>query len=191
MTSLTPVGRITDLLVGAGFRSMQVPFRIRGLMIDVPAVLFGADKTLDLIIVADTATEKSERILQKLETFARALDAVESRRAITIVLAGPRPSGVLAESMARIARVLYVEAKDGGWEEKELRERLAVLMPLKLPEASVTIADPIGELKTSAALQENSVAYLIDIAGGGNEAVSAELYIQIGKPLEDKAETPE
>jgi len=48
-------------------------------------------KEPDLIVVVDTAFETEERAKSRIESIARALDVVASKRPLTAILAGPRP----------------------------------------------------------------------------------------------------
>ena len=61
MNDITPVGRITSMLLEAGYRSVSTPLVIGGLKFDFPAALVGTDPSPDLILIADTAFEQEER----------------------------------------------------------------------------------------------------------------------------------
>ena len=54
MNDITPVGRITSMLLEAGYRSVSAPLVIGGLKFDFPAALVGTDPSPDLILIADT-----------------------------------------------------------------------------------------------------------------------------------------
>lgn len=65
-----------------------------------------------MIVVGDLAEDSSERLQQKVETVARALDAMRSVRPLTVIVVGPRPSPASLQGMARVARVLPVGMAD-------------------------------------------------------------------------------
>ena len=154
MIATTPVDKVIDLLVDAGFRRLPTPLAIAGFKFDVPGALVGTDKQPDLIVVTDTAFDTGERIKNKIEAIARALDVVQSKRPLTAVLTGPRPSTHILDSISKVCRVLPVGALSeadvvamgDADQEAGLRNWLAVLLPLKLPQTTDATADPIDEL---------------------------------------------
>jgi hypothetical protein len=77
----------------------------------------------------------------KLEGVARSLDVARSKRPLTVVIAGPRPSSANLETMSRVCRVLPTGTVLDRDTEDSLRNWLAVLLPLRLPEAHAPIAD--------------------------------------------------
>jgi hypothetical protein len=91
LSATTPVEKIVELLAGAGYKRLATPLDIAGLKFDFPAALLGTDPSPDLIIVFDTAFETEERVKNKIQSVARALDVMKSKRPLTTILAGPRP----------------------------------------------------------------------------------------------------
>src|SRR5258708_4784946 len=156
----TPVEKIVELLVSAGYRRLVPPLTIVGLSFEVPAALVGTGAMSDLIVVADTAFETDQRIQKKLEGIARALDVARSKRPLTAVLAGPRPRTPVLDAMSKVCRVLPVGTVVDRDQDAALKNWLAVLMPLSLPQARGELADPMKELSRQ-----------VDT----NDAVSAEL----------------
>ncbi|WP_433951577.1 hypothetical protein [Brevundimonas bullata] len=130
MTAITPVERVCEALAKAGYVKLDRPLTIATLTIDLPAAFLGADTSPDLIVVGDLAEDSSERLQQKVETVARALDAMRSVRPLTVIVVGPRPSPASLLVMAQVARVLPVGMAD----EAQLKNWLAVLLPLDLPD---------------------------------------------------------
>src|SRR5690349_13896012 len=108
MTATTPIEEIAELLVGVGYKRIGTPLSIAGVQFELPAVFVGTGVSPDLIIVADTAFESEQRIQQKIEGVARALDVMRSRRPLTAILAGPRPRSMALDAMSRVCRVLPV-----------------------------------------------------------------------------------
>jgi hypothetical protein len=98
MNAPTPVDRVAEFLVAAGFRRLGTPLEIAGLKFDFPIAFVGSPPSPDLILIADTAFDNEQRILKKVESLARALDVVESKRPLTVVVAGPRPHSATLEA---------------------------------------------------------------------------------------------
>lgn len=187
MTAPTPVDHVGEVLSGAGYRRIAMPLEIAGLKFDLPAAFVGASPSPDLILVADTAFESEHRILTKLQGIARAMDVVRSKRPLTAVLAGPRPSSAVLDSMSRVCRVLPIGTILDESPDATLRNWLAVLMPLNLPEPSASIADPLTEIASQLGGLQPEVAGLVDLAQHGADAVQARLHEIISAPLADES----
>lgn len=183
MTATTPVERISEMLTGAGYQRLTTPLRIAGLTFDFPAVFIGTAHQSDLIVIADTAFESEQRILKKVEGVARAMDVVRSTRPLTAVLAGPRPVAATLGAMSRVCRVLIVGAALEGDPQAALWNSLAVLMPLRLPQPTSEVADPIGEVARQVADLDPGFQELLKAAPQGAEAVRNRLYELIAEPL--------
>jgi hypothetical protein len=179
----TPVDRVAEVLAGAGYRRLATPLEIAGLKFDLPAAFVGTSPSPDLIVVADTAFDEEHRILRKIEGIARAMDVVRSKRPLTAVLAGPRPSSVVLDSMSRVCRVLPIGTILDEDPDVALRNWLAVLMPLNLPEPSASIADPLTEIAGHLQGLLPEVAGLVDLAHQGADAVQARLHEIISDAL--------
>src|SRR3546814_11630079 len=76
------------------------------------------------------AAQGERKVLQQVEGIARALDVMRSRRPLTTIVVGPRPVGKTLEALAQVGRILSVEE---ATDPAELRDQLAVLLPLELP----------------------------------------------------------
>jgi hypothetical protein len=123
-----PVERVVALLCKAGYERLPQPVEVAAIPFEFSAVLAGS-ASLDLVVVVDTVTDSDvASIRRRVEGLSRALDLVESRRPLTVVLVGPEPTPELQLALTRIARVLVV----GPHGERELREAVAVLLPLEL-----------------------------------------------------------
>lgn len=176
MSDATPVGRITAQLLAAGYRSVSAPLVIGGLKFDFAAALVGTDPSPDLILIADTAFDQEERLVAKLEAVARALDVARSKRPLTVVIAGPRPSSANLEAMSRVCRVLPTGTVLDKDPEGSLRNWLAVLLPLRLPEAHAPIADALEQVLTLGTGLDQEVADLVVPAKQGTRAVQTQLH---------------
>lgn len=183
MIASTPVDHIAELLAGAAYRRLAMPLEIGGLQFDLAGAFVGTGSSPDLILIADTAFEEGQRIQRKVEGIARAMDVVGSKRPLTIVLAGPRPASSVIDAMARVSRVLPIGTSMGDGGDVSLRNWLAVLMPLRLPEPSASIADPLAEIASQLGALDARVAALTKTAGAGEDAVASELCQLISLPL--------
>jgi hypothetical protein len=156
---------------------------------DFTAMLVGADRAIDLIIVIDTLEEQEPRIRQKVEALSRALDLVASRRPLTVILAGPPPRNIIIEALGRVCRVLSVGTPVGDGADQFLSDVLAVLLPLNLPQMSEAVADPLGELRKHLLPGEDGIESLLAAAPMGSEAVKQALRVLIQEPLHIDPET--
>lgn len=188
MNDITPVGRITSMLQEAGYRPVSTPLVIGGLKFDFPAALVGTEPSPDLILVADTAFEQEERLVAKLEGAARALDIARSKRPLTVVIAGPRPSSSNLEAMSRVCRVLPTGTVLDKDPDGCLRNWLAVLLPLRLPEAHAPIADAPDQVSKLGAGLDPEIAELVIPAKQGTRAVQVQLHKIIDAAVADADE---
>jgi hypothetical protein len=184
LTAATPVERIVELLTGAGYRRLATPIEVAGLKFDFPAALLGTGASSDLIVVVDTAFETVERAKNRIESISRALDVVESKRPLTAILAGPRPGTSVLDAMSKVCRVLPVGSTiEEGDEETTLRNWLAVLMPLHLPQTTDVTADPMNELSQEIGVPDAFVSELLSAAPRGSDQVQTILYKAVKEPL--------
>jgi hypothetical protein len=183
LIAATPVEKIVELLTGAGYKRLATPLDIAGLKFDFPAALLGTDPSPDLIVVFDTAFETEERVKNKIQSVARALDVMKSKRPLTAILAGPRPPTATLDAMSKVCRVLPIGAAIEGGEEAALRNWLAVLMPLQLPQTTDATVDPMTELVQQIEDPDPNTKRLLDAAPHGPEQVRAVLCELVEQPL--------
>ena len=188
MNDTTPVGRITRLLLNAGYRSVSAPLVIGGLKFDFPAALVGTETSPDLILIADTAFEQEERLVTKLEGVARALDVARSKRPLTVVIAGPRPTSANLETMSRVCRVLPTGTVLDKDAEVSLQNWLAVLLPLRLPEVHAPTTNVLEQFSKLGAGLDQEVADLVIPAKQGTRAVQLQLHQIIDDAVADAKE---
>jgi hypothetical protein len=188
LTAATPVDRIVELLVGAGFRLLPAPLDIAGLKFDLPAALVGTGLSPDLIVVLDTAFDTEDRIKNKVEGIARALDVVRSKRPLTAILAGPRPGSTILDTIAKVCRALPVGPVGDGDEDDILRNWLAVLMPLYLPKTTDAAGDPMKELLQNVDKEDAAAMELLSAAPRGPKEVENALHRIINEPLVEAEE---
>lgn len=146
MTAGTLIARVASLLLAEGYRPLSMPLRIGAVPFEFAAAMLGPDRTPDLVLVVDTIDELEGRVRQKIVALSRALDVVGSRRTLTAILAGPRPQASTLEVLGRVCRVLPVGTPVDASADEQLHDALAVLLPLRLPEPTDAVADPMGEL---------------------------------------------
>ncbi len=171
----TPTERIVTALLAAGFRSVS-PLELAGISFDFPAAFLGDDRSLDLVLVADLAFDEPKTLLQRVESVARALDVMRSKRPITLVLAGPRPNRDVLEAMSRVCRVLPITSGKSEDADSAIRNSLAVLMPLKIPRPSTATTEPLRKVRLKAGKMDDEILALIDVAPRGANAVREKLH---------------
>lgn len=191
MSIATPVDRVSEVLVGAGYIPLPTPIAIGGLKFDVPAAFLGSDPSPDVIVAVDTVSEDQNRLLRKIEGIARAMDLAGSKRPLTAVVLGPKPASSVLDAMSRVCRVLPVGTILDGDAEEKLGNWLAVLLPLRLPELGAGIANPLLELSGRVDDLDPEIADLVNTAGQGAQFVRARLAELISAPIEvDFEEAP-
>ena len=179
MSETTPLERVSQRLVDAQFKRVPKPLTIGGLEIDAPAAFIGSPPSPDLVVVGDTLEQTPPRLQQTVEGIGRALDMMGSRRPLTLVVVGPRPTSAALTALSRFARVLPVgDAAD----EANLANWLAVLLPLPLP--------VMNDDRAAAALdavidgsRESIEAEFLALAAAGPEAVADRLAAFVDEPF--------
>jgi hypothetical protein len=178
------VEQVVSLLLEAGYRRLAIPFHLAGLQFDVAAVLIGTGKASDLVIVEDTVISTGRDIQVRIETIGRAMDSLESKRPITAILIGPRPSAPELDAMSRVSRILPVGASEPSDQNAVLRNWLAVLLPLQLPPTGEKLADPMAEISGQVDSENIVVSKLLASAPFGTLAVKQRLYEILEQSLE-------
>ena len=140
---------------------------------DFDAVLVGTGTLQDLIVVVDTVTTEEPGMTRSIQGLSRALDIAESKRPLTVVLVGPRPTENVIEALSRVCRVLPVGSASGEDAEENIRDWLAVLLPLMLPNQSDLSADSVAELQEMLSDNSDPVTskLLLEASYNGKEKV--------------------
>lgn len=183
MTDSTPVSRITLTLEAAGYHRIANELRIGNLKFDFPAAFVPKENSAELILVADSTDEPEDVLRRKVDSVARALDVSQSMRSLTLVVTGPRPSDATLESLSRVCRVLPTGSISGPEGETVLRNWLAVLLPLNLPQAEAVAANPLARVYVSAEALDDAAKTLIKMALQGQAAVKSALYETIDEAV--------
>jgi hypothetical protein len=96
----------------------------------------------------------------------------------------------MLDAISKVCRVLPVGTLSGEGDEAALRDWLAVLMPLTLPQASDAIADPMRELLQGIDPDDAVTSELLAAAPRGADDVREAFHNLVQQPL-DSAETYE
>lgn len=137
-----PAERVAALLVGAGYRKIDMPLQVAGLTFDIAGAFVGVGHSADLVLIGDMAADGERKVVQQVEGVARALDVMRSHRPLSTIIVGPRPIGKTLETLTQVGRILAVEE---ALDPAELRDQLAVLLPLELPATLSADRDLGGE----------------------------------------------
>lgn len=176
MTDSTPVGRVAAALEDAGYQRIANGLQIGELKFQFPAAFVKAKSSAELILVADIASESETQLTRKVDGVARALDIASSTRSLTLVVTGPRPSASALESLGRVCRVLPTGNITGDDGDQVLKNWLAVLLPLSLPQPESVEGNSLARIRAAAQDLDETTKKLIDVASLGEGAVSKGLY---------------
>jgi hypothetical protein len=183
---MTTVERVVSVLVGSGYKELSKPLFVASLPFDFAAILVAQERALDLLVVVDMDTEKDERgLTQKVQSLARALDLMRSRRPLTVILTGSQPTQLTLNALGRVGRVLMVSVPAGPSPDQALRDALAVLLPLpELAEMSA-LADWRSELDAhlSVGEMEGLLNSVLPAADRGSEAVEQEFAARLRREI--------
>lgn len=190
-----PVERVVAMLKDAGYVPVEQPQSIAGIPFEFAAMLVG-DTSLDLVAVLDLAIDaKEERIRRRINGLARALDVVGSRRSLTVVLVGPRPSQGLIQEIGEVSRVLAVGTPVDG-DDAFLWDALASLLPLQL--VTETEHGAKGREGDWAEVRDRlrkkyptELAPILAVSGRGEGAVREALRTVLSMPVDEMAEANE
>lgn len=141
---------VLDLLGEAEYVPLQPPLVIGSVPFTFAAVLVKPDRTLDLIAIADLLEDSERRLIQKVSALARALDVAQSRRSLTVVSMGPPLTSECAEVLSGLCRLLPVGTPVRPADSHLLRDALAVLLPLRLPNPTSQVVDPLAQVAAYA-----------------------------------------
>ena len=157
MNVLSPVQKVVNHLEQSGYKKLPNTLQLASLSFEFPAVVVSADSQSDLVIVVDTIDNDDNKLREKIEGVARALDVLRSKRSITTVVVGRRPDNDILNDISRYCRVLPLGAEDGACFETSLVNWLRVLTPLSLNELSFEVRDPKASLSAAAAEMDDEV----------------------------------
>lgn len=160
---------VLEVLESAGFERLPRPLVVAGSAFEFDAAASGTGVSHDLVVVA-SMPPSSRRLVRLLSGLSRTLDQVDSRRPVTLVLLGDALDRATIADLERYARVLTIETHKP--QSADVREAVAVLLPLVLPSTASRGRDPLAEV--AIALGNDISAehqVLIDAAEGGPDEV--------------------
>lgn len=182
-----PVKRVVEMLVEGGFVEWDGPLAIAGIPFRFSAALVKPG-TLELVVVADVAASSGDVLLEnQLDGLARALDLLRSRRSITVVPVGPQPDSDTMNALAQVARVLAIGTPIGVDADEQLRDALAVLLPLRIAtedDGRQTWDEIVEELLQVPDASLVDLDALIDASAAGADEVESVLKGLLNATLE-------
>ena len=172
----TTTERVVQMLEAVGYKRMPSPLAIAGLTFNFRAVFMGDSRSLDLILVADMAFDDQQNLLRSVEGVARTLDVIQSKRPITLILAGPKPSKEVMSAMSRVCRVLPIASSKTEDLDSAVRNSLAVLLPLVIPDTTAATGEPMKQVEQRSSQLDADIREVISIALRGSSAVEQALH---------------
>lgn len=166
MTGL-PAQRVAALLIEVGYRRIDLPLQMAGITFDIAGAFVGVGHSADLVVIGDMAADGERKVVQQVEGIARALDVMRSQRPLSTIIVGPRPIGKALEALAQVGRILAVEE---ALDPAELRDQLAVLLPLELP-GTLSAERDLGGEDTFVLPDDPLAEALLEASKFGEEAV--------------------
>ena len=190
MSDSRPVRRVVELLEQHGYRALSADLSVGTLSFKFAATLVGSRNSHDLVVVADTIADSSEsHIRRQVQALGRALDMAESRRSLTLIIVGPNLSDPTLRELSRACRILSVGTPTGEHAGDAVRDTLAVLLPLDIPEEASGTVDPLVRLQGElSGLPPEEVTRFLGASRVGSRAVEQELENWIGSALPEEAE---
>ena len=102
---------------------------------------------------------------------------MRSHRPLTTIVVGPRPVGKALEALAQVGRVLAVEEAANP---ADLRDQLAILLPLELP-ASLSLDRDLGTGESLALPDDPLARELFEASKFGEDSVRARFHAAISQ----------
>jgi hypothetical protein len=160
---------VLGVLGEAGFLRLPMPIVVAGTSFEFDAALIGTGVSQDLIVIGGLAADPN-RLAQLLSGLNRSLDRIESRRPVNLVLLGGRPERAYLAQFEAAARVMVLDKADPTF--ADVREVVAILLPLRLPSAAGTTTAPLDEVqeRLSSKISSDHLT-LIDAASAGSKGV--------------------
>lgn len=163
------VDAVLAQLESAGFERLPSPLVVAGATFDFDAAARGTVYSHDLVVVALTS-QAPARLVRLLSGLNLTLDRVSSRRPVTLVLLGNALDAPAYADLERNARVLTIESDDPS--EEEIREAIAILLPLDIPPTGRQGRDALAEVEAVVGREwSEEHRDLVEAAASGSEAV--------------------
>lgn len=185
---MSTTDRVLDILVReGGYRQLPKPFKVGSISFDFTHALVAGERANDLVIVIEIKGDTvDDGVVRKVMALTRALDVMQSKRPVTVVLTSGQPRTETVQSISKVCRVLPVGAPTGPNAISAVRDWLSVLLPLTQPPAVEMLLDWETDLRTATAASANGelMDNLINAASGGKEAVETVLADAITKAVD-------
>jgi hypothetical protein len=184
---MTTSESVVQILVGeGGYKELPRPLRVGSLSFDFAYALVAGDKANDLVIVIELKGDTADdTVIRKVLSLTRALDVLQSKRSVTVVLTSGQAAPETVQSISRVCRVLPVGAPSGPKAIDTVREWLSVLLPLAQPPPVATLVDWEGDLRRNIAANAAGpfLEELLSAAPTGKLAVEQVLASAIQVPV--------
>jgi hypothetical protein len=176
---------VLSVLEDAGFERLPKPLVVAGSTFEFDAAARGSGLSHDLVVVASELSSP-RRLVRLVGGLSRALDQVESRRPVSVVVVGPALDAATTMDLERHARILTIGSEAPN--PNEVRSAVAVLLPLTLPDASSQGRDPLAEVAHAIgpSLSDDHRAF-IEAARLGSDAVRETLRRYVASAVEGDA----
>lgn len=172
---------LTQELAHAGYKSVPSPFQIGDIALDFDFVFEAPGNQLDLAVVLTSvkSTEDGYRKYWQVQRLARALDAVDSKRTITVLALEGIKNETLATDLQSVARVLVVD------KSLPLRRLIAPLLQLHVPELGSGNFDGMELARKSIDGQYAGDLYkIMDSTQSGSQRVAAQYEEWVDKSFD-------
>ncbi|WP_209448142.1 hypothetical protein [Rhodococcus qingshengii] len=186
---MTSVQKVLGVLEKGGFERLPRPLTVVGTEFDFEAAASGTQTSHDLVLVATDQVPR-KRLQRLVAGLARSLDLAASRRPVSLVLVGEVATSDRI-ALERYARVLPITSTTP--DVAEIEKAVAVLLPLKLPNAELVHgSDPVNGVMEALGpprITPDHIA-LIRAAADGPDAVREALrrYANDGAGWTDEVE---
>lgn len=177
----------TRLLADNGYVKLPTALSLGKIQLEVPDLWESQPANLDLSLVAHQpkTREASLSLYWLVQRLTRALDAMASRRTVTVILIGKPVSGASTKELLELARVLTV---DGSLATERM---IGPLLKLSLPATATfqrdgidRVTDSFSEKKTSESLLK-----LVKAADAGALAVSDQYRTWLDSSFTNRSST--
>lgn len=162
---------VLAMLIENGYAVLPTPLQVGDIALDLPCVCSGPKDRLDLAVVVSRpeTREGRLRLYWQVQRLVRALDAVQSRRTISVVLIGGAADASLISDLQAVARVLSVDAA------LPVRRLIAPLLGLELPEGTQVTLDGLALVREGIkGRHKEALTDIVESAPSGTKAVTKE-----------------
>ncbi len=159
---MTTSETVIQILIGeGGYKELPRPLNVGSLSFDFAHALIAGEKANDLVIVIELKGDTADdTVIRKVLSLTRALDVLQSKRSVTVVLTSGQVAPETVQSLSRVCRVLPVGAPSGPKAVDAVRDWISVLLPLVQPPPVETLVDWESDLRSK--IPPNAVGPLLE-----------------------------